>query len=310
LLGFDNKLKEEKRSIEIKEQKEYNIARVISKNRGYYILVTENGEKSARLKGNYHFQNNEILESNPTVGDWCLYSEFEGGTIQIERFLTLVYESGAKPVIVMSKADLCEGDLELREKLALIETIAYGVPIFAVSITDKEQMEKLESNIKKGETIVFIGSSGVGKSSIINYLLGGQVQKTASVSESNHKGRHTTTSAQLLVNDKEYCIVDTPGLKTVDLWNEETALDSTFSDISTLAQSCKYDDCAHQNEPGCAVIDAIEKGNLDEKRLQNYHKLLRETQYLSLKKEKLKLRNNHTKDKQYKRQNTDYMNND
>jgi len=206
---------------------------------------------------------------------------------RIERFLTLAFESNSKPVIVLNKTDVC---VTIQERLAEVEAVAFGVPVVTLSALNDEGVEKVRKYIVKESTIAFLGSSGVGKSTIINRLLGEERQKVGAVREHDSRGRHITTRRELLLLPEGGIVIDNPGLRELQLWANEEALDNTFSDVMEIMAHCRFKDCTHLNEPGCAVRDAIESGQLDSKRLEGYIKLKKELKYLATRKE-IKSRN-------------------
>ena len=196
---------------------------------------------------------------------------------RIERYLAQCWESGARPAIVLNKADACAESAELT---AEIEGIAMGAPVFLVSAKTGEGLEALEGSFKKGQTIVLLGSSGVGKSTLVNCLLQEDRQTTHAVRESDSRGRHTTTSRELFLLPAGAMIVDTPGLRELQLWNAAEGLTQTFADVDELASHCRFTDCQHQKEPGCAVQTALASGILDVDRLESWRKLQREQEFL------------------------------
>jgi ribosome biogenesis GTPase / thiamine phosphate phosphatase len=199
---------------------------------------------------------------------------------RIERYLILTWESGANPVIVLNKADLCSN---LEERLAEVAAIAPGVPIVALSALQQDGLTELLPYLQPGHTAVLLGSSGVGKSTLTNQLLGEAVQETQAVRQGDARGRHTTTHRELLPLPCGGLLIDTPGMRELQLWAGEESLQETFTDVETLAQRCRFRDCQHEREPGCAVQQALEGGRLDESRLASYQKLQREVSYLARK---------------------------
>ncbi len=189
---------------------------------------------------------------------------------RVERYLAQCWESGARPAIVLNKADACAESAELA---AEIEGIAMGAPVFLISAKTGEGLEALEGSFKKGQTIVLLGSSGVGKSTLVNRLLQEDRQTTHAVRESDSRGRHTTTSRELFVMPGGAMIIDTPGLRELQLWNATEGLTQTFADVDELAAKCRFTDCQHESEPGCAVQAALASGILDVDRLESWRKL-------------------------------------
>ncbi len=196
---------------------------------------------------------------------------------RVERYLAQCWESGAKPVIVLNKADACE---EVGEKTAEMERVAVGTVVCVVSARTGQGFGELEEFLRPGHTLVLLGSSGVGKSTIANRLLGEIVQEVQPVRESDSKGRHTTTARELFALPGGALLMDTPGLREMQLWDADEGLAQTFSDIDALATQCRFVDCRHEGEPGCAVLAAISAGVLDAARLENRRKLLREQEFL------------------------------
>lgn len=196
---------------------------------------------------------------------------------RIERYLTLVWDRGANAVIMLNKADLCSN---IEERTAEVESIAFGVPIYPVSATENQGLDALHKYLGTGQTVSLLGSSGVGKSTIINSLLGTERQQVNSVRESDSHGRHTTAYRELILLPTGGMIIDNPGMRELQMWTDERSLKKIFDDIEELALRCRFRDCRHESEPGCAVQEAIEQGVLDIKRFQNYLKMQREIAYL------------------------------
>ena len=189
---------------------------------------------------------------------------------RIERYLTLVGSSGAKAVVLLNKTDLCENP---EERKTQVEEISGNSPVHLCMARNAEQLDILLNYLKSGETIALLGSSGVGKSTILNGLLGEERQKIGAVSESDGKGRHTTTHRELILFPTGGILMDNPGMRELHLWGEADDLAESFSDIETLAANCKFNDCRHKTEPGCVVTKAIVAGSLNSERLASYHKL-------------------------------------
>lgn len=198
---------------------------------------------------------------------------------KLERYLTLAWESGASPVIILNKVDLCpDVDVRIRE----VEPVALGVPIHAVSATERLGLDALEMYLTRGKTAVFLGPSGVGKSALINALLGIERQEVGEVRDTDRKGRHTTSRRELILLPEGGAVIDTPGLRTIQMWADEDSLSSVFEDIERLAHECRFRDCTHHSEPGCAVKAATQQGSLDVARLQSYRKLEKELRHLAV----------------------------
>lgn len=192
---------------------------------------------------------------------------------RIERFLSLVNESGAEPVVLLSKSDQSETPEYFVEQIQALDPF---LMVEAINCLDTESVSKLSPWIKEGTTIAVLGSSGVGKSTLINTLLGEERQSTRGTREDDDKGRHTTTRRSLISLGTKGVILDTPGMREIQMADCKEGIAVTFADIETLAEQCKFGDCQHQSEPGCAVQQAISTGELDQRRLNNYLKLLRE----------------------------------
>jgi ribosome biogenesis GTPase / thiamine phosphate phosphatase len=199
---------------------------------------------------------------------------------RVERYLTQCWESGARPMIVLNKADVCEAP---QEKVEEMERAAMGVSICVVSATTGQGFDELEMYLARGQTIVLLGSSGVGKSTILNRLLGRCIQEVQEVRESDSRGRHTTTAREIFALTSGALLMDTPGLRELQLWDADEGISQTFADIESLATQCRFGNCRHNSEPGCAVQGAIDAGELDFRRLENWRKLQRELAFLKRK---------------------------
>ena len=197
---------------------------------------------------------------------------------RIERYLVMVSASGANPVIVLNKADLC-ADLESR--IAEVKRIAPNAAVVPLSATQDEQLTALYRYIKDGETVALLGSSGVGKSTITNHLLGGERQKVQEVRMGDDRGRHTTTKRELIVLPNGGLIIDTPGMRELQLWVSEEGLENSFEDIETLTAQCFYSNCEHNGTRGCAIEAALADGSLDRERWDNHNKLQKELAYIT-----------------------------
>jgi ribosome biogenesis GTPase / thiamine phosphate phosphatase len=198
---------------------------------------------------------------------------------RLERYLAAGWESGAQPVIVLNKSDLAE---ELEAEVAEVEAVAFGVPVHVVSCLEGTGIEALQSYLSGNRTVALLGSSGVGKSSLLNRLLGWERQETQGL-RGDGKGRHTTTHRELVPLEGGGLVLDTPGMRELGLWDSAAGVDETFADIAELTSQCRFADCAHETEPGCAVRAALAEGTLTEERFESYRKLQRELRRLELK---------------------------
>lgn len=195
---------------------------------------------------------------------------------RLERYLVVAWESGASPVVVLNKADLVDDpDVRVEE----VRALAQGVPVHAISCRKPPTLEPLRQYLGRGQTAALLGSSGVGKSTIVNRLVGRELLPTGEVRESDSRGRHTTAGRQLVLLPEQGILIDTPGMRELQLWETGEALDGTFGDIEALAEGCRFRDCRHRSEPGCAVVAAVADGSLAPERLQSLHKLADEQAY-------------------------------
>lgn len=282
------------------------VARVTAHHRSQYNLITEQGETTLAI----HTDLPQL-----TVGDWIIldsehrfvrelersssFSRKAAGTklarqyiaanvdtlfivcslnqdfnlSRIERFLVLANEAQVEPVIVLTKADLCD---DVDDKRAQVQRLDPLLMIESLNALDASEVEKLTQWCKTGQTVAFLGSSGVGKSTLVNSLMGEQSQETGGIREDDSKGRHTTTSRSIHFLPSGGVLIDTPGMRELQLADSELGVSETFSDIESLAEQCRFSNCHHESEPGCAIQAALEAGDIDQRRLNNYFKLLRE----------------------------------
>jgi ribosome biogenesis GTPase len=202
---------------------------------------------------------------------------------RLERFLALAWESGAQPVVLLSKADLCP---DLPSVVASVVGAAPGAPVHAVSNVTGDGVEEVRSYLRPGTTVVLLGASGVGKSTLANRLLGTSYLATTAI-RGDGKGRHTTTHRELIPLPGGAVLIDTPGLRGLQLWDAESGLDQAFAEVEALFGDCRFTDCAHETEPGCAVLAALADGRLEPRRWESYRKLQRELHFVAAKQDHL-----------------------
>jgi ribosome biogenesis GTPase len=292
---------------------------VSAQHRGAFDVLTEQGELRVQLAGRLRHEAASGAEL-PAVGDWVAvrdetiqavlprrsafsrkvaWSQTEAQVVaanldtvfvvsgldgdlnprRLERYLTLAWESGATPVLVLTKADLCvDRDAALLE----VEQVALGVSAHVVSNVTGEGLDELAQYLAPAKTVALLGSSGVGKSTLANRLLGEELQATKEIAEDG-RGRHTTSSRHLFQLPGGALLVDTPGLREVQLWDADEGIQDAFADVDEVAAQCRFNDCAHEQEPGCAVQAAIAEGTLPLERLDSYRLLQRELRHLAVK---------------------------
>jgi ribosome biogenesis GTPase len=289
-------------------------ARVALADRERFIVWTDSGEHDATIAGRLRYE----FDDWPAVGDWVAleagarisavlprqsaFSRKEPGAVtreqviaanievlfvvagldgdfnlrRIERYLLLAWESGAKPVVVLNKADLCSNTTQAA---ADVQALASGVPVAAISALHGSGVPEVEAHLTAGQTAAVTGSSGAGKSTLVNRLLGHERQRVQEVRADDSRGRHTTVRRELFLAPAGWLLIDTPGLRELQLWAASASVDLAFDDIAALAAQCRFRDCRHQGEPGCAVATS----GIDESRLASYAKLQRELAHLDRK---------------------------
>ena len=220
-------------------------------------------------------QTEQVVAANIDTVFLCMSLNNNFNLRRLERYLASTWESGAAPVVVLTKADLCE---DVSSKQAEVETITMGVPILTTSAMDTDGYGQIMPYITEGRTVAFVGSSGVGKSTLINRLLGEERLATDGL-RNDDKGRHTTTHRELLLLPNGAMVIDTPGMRELGMWDAASGVEQTFGDIEELAARCRFRNCSHSGEPGCAVRAALESGHLDAGRWLSYQKLKNENSY-------------------------------
>jgi ribosome biogenesis GTPase len=290
-------------------------ARVALADREQFVVWSEPGERDATVAGRLRYES----DAWPAVGDWValeagtrisavlprqsVFSRKEPGDVtreqviaanidvlfvvtgldgdlnlrRIERYLLLAWESGAKPVVVLNKADLCENTAQAA---AHVQALASGAPVALISALEGWGVPDVEVHLRPGQTAAVTGSSGAGKSTLVNRLLGHERQRVQEVRADDSRGRHTTVRRELFLAPAGWLLIDTPGLRELQLWATSASVDLAFDDIAALAAQCRFRDCRHQGEPGCAVATS---GGIDQSRLASYAKLQRELAHLDRK---------------------------
>lgn len=224
----------------------------------------------------------QVLAANVDVVFLVSGLDGEFNLRRIERYLSVAWESGTAPVVVLNKADVCD---DVERHLREATSVALGMPVHAISAAENEGLAVFQQYLSSGKTGAFLGSSGVGKSTIINALLGAERLKVAPVRDYDKKGRHTTSGRELSLLPSGGMVIDTPGMRELAVWSDEIGVARVFDDIERFALGCRFRNCKHQGEPGCAVQQAMDEGLLDAKRLHNYLKLKKELAHLAVRKD-------------------------
>ena len=221
----------------------------------------------------------QILAANVDVA-FVVAAATDVNPRRIERYLTIAWQSGASPVVLLTKADVTNKPEAMHDEL---QSVATGTPVIVTSSVTGEGIDEIAHQLLPARTAVLLGPSGVGKSTLINRILGTELMRTREIDQKSGEGRHMTSHRQLVQLPQGGMIIDTPGLREAQLWEGEEALGNIFQDIEDLALACRFNDCAHETEPGCAVKAAIANGSLDPRRLQSYRKLQRELRAVAAK---------------------------
>lgn len=218
----------------------------------------------------------QVVAANIDIVFLCMSLNNDFNLRRLERYLSIAWESGSTPVIILTKSDLCK---DPESRLLEVSVAAAGVDILMTSSLEESSCEQLYPYLTEGKTAAFIGSSGVGKSTLINCLLGENRLHTNGL-RNDDKGRHTTTHRELILLPEGGMVIDTPGMRELGMWDAGEGIDRTFADIEELAQECRFRDCTHSGEPGCALQKALESGELSIDRLHSYQKLKKENRYM------------------------------
>lgn len=234
-------------------------------------FVRSAADASRRSAGN--LVDEQVLAANVDVAFLVAGLDHDFNIRRLERYLAVAWSSGTRPVVVLNKADVA---IELDQRLLEVESIAPAVPIVVLSALTGDHVPDLAPYLAPGQTAVVLGSSGVGKSTLVNALLGERRQATAAVREDDSRGRHTTTHRELFELPSGAFLIDTPGIRALEIAGADEGVEAAFDDIAEIAAACRFSDCRHQGEPGCAVRTAIDEGRLSRERFASHQKLERE----------------------------------
>ncbi|HYH92137.1 MAG TPA: ribosome small subunit-dependent GTPase A [Candidatus Saccharimonadales bacterium] len=241
-------------------------------------FVRSAADASRRTAGN--LADEQVIAANVDIAFLVAGLDGDFNLRRLERYLAVAWSSGVTPVIVLNKADVAR---DLEDRLIAVESIAPGVPVVTVSALTGDHLADLAVHLTPGRTAVVLGSSGVGKSTLLNALLGEERQTTGAVRGSDSRGRHTTTHRELFVLPTGALLIDTPGIRSLEVAGADEGVETTFEDITDLAATCRFSDCRHEGEPGCAVREALLAGTLTQERLESQRKLERELAHVERK---------------------------
>ncbi len=321
-LGWNNFFEEQFQKL---KKEGFFLGRISIEHKNIYDIYTKQGKILGRITGKMHFkenfpvvgdwvvlsfipgENNAVIHhllkrqnnftrklKGKTVGKQVLAANLniifvlssltkEFNIRRIERYVTLINESNIKPVVLLSKADLCK---DWKQKKKEVENVI-NAPVHVISSFNDKGINKIKKKyIKEGITVALLGSSGVGKSTLINHIIGEELQEVKPVRE-DFKGRHTTTHRELIILNEGGVIIDTPGMREIQIWDEQEKIDDSFEDIDVLAKNCQFRNCKHNKEKNCAVQEKIKTGDLEIKRLLNYKKMKEESEHINLRKKML-----------------------